>query len=52
METSANNQRMRTGVVIPRQRPGEPREPGCITRQRPGRSNERRAAINESAGVR
>lgn len=52
MYTSTSYQPMRTGVVIPRQRPGEPREPGCITRQRPGRTNDRRQAIAESAGVR
>jgi hypothetical protein len=52
MYASTSYQPMRTGVLIPRQRPGKPRELGCVHPQRPGRSNDRRKAIAESAGTR
>lgn len=57
MYTSTCHQPMRNGVVIPRQRPSEdgkpePRPLGYLPRQRPGRANERRRWIAESAGIR
>ena len=52
MYTSTSYQPMRTGVVIPRQVEGKPREAGSVPRQRPARGNDRRRAIAESVGVR
>lgn len=55
MYASTSFQRMRTRVIIPRQRsaPGQPvgpRQLGCVHPRRPGRSNERRQAIAASLG--
>jgi hypothetical protein len=43
---------MRSRFVIPRQRPGKPREQVCIRAARPGRGNDQRKAIAESWGLR
>ena len=48
---TTSHQPMRSRLIIPRQRQADP-EQGCIRAQRPGRANEERSAIAESAGIR
>lgn len=52
MYTSTSYQRMRTPVLIPRQRDGEPRQQGCVHPRRPGRNTDRHEAIARSRGFR